>query len=178
MCTHGTIDVPISCALVSLVEEVTQKATERETWTTMQKSSHETVDLEASHPIICGAKTREQSSNAFVLLTPSHLVHPYFGWPFLPQWTPLRDALLPAALISLSQQTNFELSAKETVSSLNCCCWILDHSTENKTKTVSRQQDEEVWKKMVFYYHGWLWTTGKGQGMPWAFSIVGGPSNT
>lgn len=38
-------------------------------WATIQKSSHKTFDLEASRLIICAAKIREPSINAFVLLS-------------------------------------------------------------------------------------------------------------
>lgn len=133
MGTHGAIEVPASCALVSLVEEGTQKATKRETWATIQKSSHKTFDLEASRPIICAAKTREPSINAFLLLSAHSLVHPYFGWAFLPQWSPLRDPSTSCCLdFSITTDCNLELSAKETLSSLNCCCWILDHSNREQ----------------------------------------------
>lgn len=151
------MDVPVSCALVCLVEEGTQKATKRETWATIQKSSHKTWDLEASCPIICAAKTRKQSINAPMLLSALSFSFspPLFGMGLLTSINPIKRSfnfLLPWFLYC-----NLELSAKETLSSLNCCCGILDHSNrEQNLNRVSRQQDEEVWKKMMFYYHGWL----------------------
>lgn len=159
MGTHGAIEVPASCALVSLVEEGTQKATERETGQRCRNPAIKPSTLK--HLVSLYVQPRSESHqlthSCCSQPTPSHLVHPYFGWAFSPRWAPWRKPSTSCCLhFFIMMDCNLELSAKERLSSLNCCCWVLDSSNrEQNWNLVCRQQDEGMWKKMLFYYHGW-----------------------
>lgn len=128
-------------------------------WATMQKSSHKTFDLEASRLIICAAKIREPSINAFVLLSAQSFAFSssLFWMGLLTSVSPMKKPSTSCCLhFFIMMDCNLELSAKERLSSLNCCCWVLDSSNrEQNWNLVCRQQDEGMWKKMLFYYHGW-----------------------